>query len=514
MCDPGPSSLPEDGRHSVAIVGAGLAGLSAASRLRLRHGIHATLFEAQSRPGGRVLSRQLQHCGHEFVIDLGATWWHGTHGNAAYELVFENALRRDAPRKEEESDCWNEGDRALLFSTSAIVVDFNSHVRTSRIHPRLSLSVARAYDRAIGALSNVDSHPLKTGDNDRSMRDTLERSVNYDALPDFERCVFQTLDNLECCWNGCSNSTRDMSTHRSSQYITLPGDNVRPQHTGMTVVVDKLLSSLQPAQILYNKSVTSVHWQHEQGPHLHFSDCSLRKARAVLWTPSLNVTKQAVKQQLFRPQLPQFKLKHLEQRGQGVVEKVFVLLETHLLDFVSDAAVPIIWLPAPPPATLSCAAWCKGAFAILHSAEKRLVSFWLNGDPALELSQLSEKQALEQVSSFLSLVCDQKVSVTSVIRSNWCCNPFVLGSYSYPRLGCSLESVDRLADPLPSLEKPVLCFAGEGTHPHFYSTVHGAIESGYREADRIAAFLTRTPDVGPTATDTPRRQEKALTSDT
>lgn len=32
-------------------------------------------------------------------------------------------------------------------------------------------------------------------------------------------------------------------------------------------------------------------------------------------------------------------------------------------------------------------------------------------------------------------------------------------------------------------------FAGEATHDHYYSTVHGAIESGWREADRILNTL-------------------------
>lgn len=33
--------------------------------------------------------------------------------------------------------------------------------------------------------------------------------------------------------------------------------------------------------------------------------------------------------------------------------------------------------------------------------------------------------------------------------------------------------------------EPVLLFAGEATHVHYYSTVHGAIESGWREAKRL-----------------------------
>lgn len=33
---------------------------------------------------------------------------------------------------------------------------------------------------------------------------------------------------------------------------------------------------------------------------------------------------------------------------------------------------------------------------------------------------------------------------------------------------------------------PMICFAGESTSPHYYSTVHGAIESGLRESQRIS----------------------------
>ena len=35
----------------------------------------------------------------------------------------------------------------------------------------------------------------------------------------------------------------------------------------------------------------------------------------------------------------------------------------------------------------------------------------------------------------------------------------------------------------------VLCFAGEATNTHYYSTVHGAVESGWREAERLIKFL-------------------------
>ena len=37
----------------------------------------------------------------------------------------------------------------------------------------------------------------------------------------------------------------------------------------------------------------------------------------------------------------------------------------------------------------------------------------------------------------------------------------------------------------PVCFQPVLMFAGECTHPNFYSSAHGALLSGQREAQRI-----------------------------
>lgn len=41
-----------------------------------------------------------------------------------------------------------------------------------------------------------------------------------------------------------------------------------------------------------------------------------------------------------------------------------------------------------------------------------------------------------------------------------------------------------------------ILFAGEATNPHHFSTVHGAIESGWREADRLIQLY---PNIVPAA---------------
>lgn len=78
-------------------------------------------------------------------------------------------------------------------------------------------------------------------------------------------------------------------------------------------------------------------------------------------------------------------------------------------------------------------------------------------------------------------------------RSQWHSNPHFLGSYSF----YSVESdaigvtIAKLAAPiLDQNAKPLIQFAGEATDSHYYSTVHGAVGSGWREAQRLIDLYT------------------------
>lgn len=78
-----------------------------------------------------------------------------------------------------------------------------------------------------------------------------------------------------------------------------------------------------------------------------------------------------------------------------------------------------------------------------------------------------------------------------MLRSRWHSAPYTRGSYSYVAVGSTGDDIDLLAQPLPAdstgAQLQVL-FAGEATHRTFYSTTHGALLSGWREADRLAGL--------------------------
>ncbi|CAG2122572.1 unnamed protein product, partial [Medioppia subpectinata] len=73
---------------SVAIIGAGIAGLTAAQKLHENSFNEITIFEALDRIGGRIHTIPFGNG----VLELGAQWLHGQHGNPLYYMAKERDL--------------------------------------------------------------------------------------------------------------------------------------------------------------------------------------------------------------------------------------------------------------------------------------------------------------------------------------------------------------------------------------------------------------------------------------
>jgi len=141
-------------------------------------------------------------------------------------------------------------------------------------------------------------------------------------------------------------------------------------------------------------------------------------------------------------------------------------------------------------------AWFEAilGFYTVHN-QPNLLEGWITGSAARVVETLPESELLEKCCSLLrgsvgsSFDYEEPIGV---IRSQWHSNPNFRGSYSFR----SLESKERniwasdLAEPVvDSKGVAKLLFAGEATHSHRYSNVHGAVETGWREADRIIQLI-------------------------
>ncbi|GLG96486.1 Protein anon-37Cs [Gryllus bimaculatus] len=82
------NSAVQENRFKVVIIGAGMAGLSAANHL-IKNGVtDFKILEARNRIGGRIISVNMGHN----KVELGANWIHGVLGNPMYELAMANGL--------------------------------------------------------------------------------------------------------------------------------------------------------------------------------------------------------------------------------------------------------------------------------------------------------------------------------------------------------------------------------------------------------------------------------------
>lgn len=79
----------------------------------------------------------------------------------------------------------------------------------------------------------------------------------------------------------------------------------------------------------------------------------------------------------------------------------------------------------------------------------------------------------------------------SVVKTQWCTNPFIRGAYSYPTTKTRLGDRTLMSQSLPNDADPRLLFAGEATHDRFFQTIHGARLTGIRDAEKIIQYYAK-----------------------
>lgn len=114
------------------------------------------------------------------------------------------------------------------------------------------------------------------------------------------------------------------------------------------------------------------------------------------------------------------------------------------------------------------------------------VSGFFGGTFAQDLEDAGEgamaAQAIEEVSALLG--SNYRKKLRPLAESRWAHDPYATGSYSHALPGH--------ADDRATLAAPVdgrLFFAGEATSPNFFSTAHGARDTGERAAKEVLSFI-------------------------
>jgi monoamine oxidase len=124
-----------------------------------------------------------------------------------------------------------------------------------------------------------------------------------------------------------------------------------------------------------------------------------------------------------------------------------------------------------------------GSFHLRPSGRPCIAGFY-GGTFAREMEMAGEGALLaHSIDEIVQLLgSDIRRTLTPLAESRWCHDRFAQGAYSAAKPGHS-ESRAVLAAPVDGR----LFFAGEATSPNFFSTAHGARESGVRAAKEVMA---------------------------
>ncbi|KAG7258114.1 hypothetical protein CRUP_026714 [Coryphaenoides rupestris] len=217
---------------------------------------------------------------------------------------------------------------------------------------------------------------------------------------------------------------------------------------------------------------------------------------------------------LFSPPLPLHKLHSVQRMGFGTNNKIYVEFDSPWW----DADCEVIYLVWEDEQDLVDEvadvkrSWIKKlfGFTVLKPTERygHVLCGWIAGHESEYMETLPEHEVLHEVTQLIRRFTGNPiVTPRRVLCSRWFHDPWTCGSYTYPGRGCSAQDLDNLMEPLPTKgstqSQPLqVLFAGEATHPCYYSTVHGALLSGWREADRLISHYSSS--TAPPETSLPR----------
>ncbi len=442
---PHPVRLP--GAPRVLVIGAGLAGLTAA---RLLHdaGFEIVVLEARPRIGGRIWTDRDMF---GVPCERGATWIHRAEYNPVTTLCRRMGLRVVLP-SEPRSCAWVNGSAWPIATL-----------------------VRRAWRGVARAGVTFTARYAHTWLLRRLGRD-VDISVEAAVHPWPQDPRLSPLDRLLVSWGvgmieAIFGAPADILTVRSLDPRELRGSNA-------TILdgYDRLVHLLaQGLDIRLSTPVrTIVHDAH--GVFLH-ADHAAFQGDAVIVTVPLGVLKAGIPH--FDPPLGEEKQQALDRIGygdEGVLNKICLKFPRRFWPTECDR---FLLLPEDTP--------CRGCFGVWIDKEHLwgapILETFLAGHAATTWDREGRDDAVVAAAlrvlrrAFPGRVPDPEAYMVT----RWLSDPWARGSFAYEKVGTRDEDWEILARPINDR----VYFAGEGVDRMNYGTVEGAMLTGERAARAI-----------------------------
>ncbi|BAQ60798.1 amine oxidase [Geminocystis sp. NIES-3708] len=418
-------------KKKVIIIGAGIAGLSAARSLQNK-GFEVVLLEGRNRIGGRLwTSRKWK----DAPVDMGASWIHGKEGNPITQLA--------------------KSANAKLFPTTynnGIIYDTNGKVITKARENKLD-KLQSKLEKIIIEIQNNYSQPI-------SLQQALEKELNWQNLSKIDRIDLQYLLNT-IIEHEYAADTSKLSAQYFDEEKEFDGNDLLFVN-GYNVITDYLAKGLN---IKLNHLVQEIRYD-SQGVNIKTNQGNFT-ANAVIVTLPLGVLQKNIVK--FSPSLPTNKIKAINSLGMGILNKLYLRFPSRFWTKNYD------WIEHISPKKGQWSEWVN-----LESALKIPILLGFNaGKFGNEIEFWKDEKIVEDAMKTLRSIFGNSIPNPQDYQlTRWNSDPFTFGSYSYYATGSTPKHRRELAKPIGKR----VYFAGEATSLDYPATAHGAYLSGLRVA--------------------------------
>ncbi|MBU6168880.1 MAG: FAD-dependent oxidoreductase [Bacteroidetes bacterium] len=412
----------------IIVIGAGIAGLAAAKKLK-ENGFTVLVLESQEKIGGRL--RTDRSIG--IAFDEGASWIHGPKGGNPITALAAQAGASTYLTDDESLRIYDQSGKE--YNTDLLDTEYDLF-EAALTAVRKAGSENQSFEAIFNSL-----YPEKG--KERLWKYMLSAYLEFDTGGD--------IANL------------------SSKYFY---DD--EEFSGADVIItngyDKVAEFLgKGLDIKLNSRVTEINYGASK-PFVKANGTTF-EADYILVTVPLGVLKN--KSIAFSPALPSEKTKAIENTQMGNVNKFLLVWKSSFWDANTQ------YIGYTPET--------KGKFNYFMNVNKFLPSSnalmtFAFGKYASQTESMSDAQITTEIMSHLKSIYGNNISnPIQFLRTKWGSNINSFGSYSFATNGSGSVNFDTLSNAVSNK----LFFAGEHTERDYRGTVHGAYLSGIREADKI-----------------------------
>ena len=415
----------------VVIVGAGVAGLSAARHLR-RQGVLVTVLEASGRIGGRAYTKNPAILGHA-AFDHGASWLHAAERNPLVVLV------------DPSQDTLIDSDTA---QTERLFVGGRP------AEPAEQAAYAAAWDR----LDALVAPALARDQRDRSLAEAMTpmRDDPWAAtVAGWEGAIIAAAD-------------ADVLSLRDWHQNRLEGTNLNVDG-GLGAFVKRRLAT----DVELDTPVTAIAWDSAEGVRVETARGTVRAAACIVTVSTGVLASGAIR---FAPALPHDVQAAVAGLPMGLLSKV-ALPRAGLDRLGLSSNTGLVRRMGGNRANMAFIAWPQGAAHVIGFIGGR-AAWDIAGDPvAAEALARTELRAMLGSAARLA---------EGAVVTEWATDSFTLGAYAYAPPGQA--GMRRQLEAAFPAER--LLFAGEACCTNgLAGTVGGAFLSGKAAAARLMHFL-------------------------